>query len=83
MESTMSEKQSSKLTGRKCKFCNCQSYTKAICNSKLNLEGEGISPVIVAIIQVDNNTEDQQLGFEAVPMAYLVGEKTADQVGED
>jgi len=67
----------SKLAGRKCNFCNCQSYTKVSCNSKLNLEGEGISPVVVAIIQVDNNCEDnQQLGLskkeeviEAVPVA--------------
>jgi len=62
-----------------------------ICNSKLNLEGEGVSPVVVAITQVGNNSEDnQQLGLskkkeviEAVLVAYLVGEKIADQVDED
>jgi len=54
----------SKLAGRKCKFCNCQSHTKVICNLKLNLEGEGISSVVVAITQVGNNSEDnQQLGL--------------------
>jgi len=81
----------SKLAGRKCKFCNCQSYTKVICNSKLNLEGEEVSSVVVAITQVDNNSEDnQQLGLskkkkiiEAIPMVYLAGEKTADQIVED
>jgi len=55
------------------------------------LEGQGVSPVVVAITQVGSKCEEnQQLGLsekekviEAVSEAYLVGEKTTDQVNED